>query len=337
MQVLITGGLGVIGRAIARRLEQKGWDVRLIDIKPEAEVNDPRYAMCDIMDFEGLQKQIHGCDAVVHMAALINPLYGTTQDVFRINTAGTFNLFEAAAKAGVRRVVQASSINALGCGFNLVDFVPQYLPVDEDHPSSTTDSYSFSKRMVEDIGAYYWRREAISSIALRFPAVPKEDYYQSPDYYEKKNNLRQMLEELLHQTPEERQRRLEEVKKYVLEYRASRPMEYPVTEFKLGIPEGIDPFLWRAYHMERFYLWAWLDVRDAAQAVEKSLTADLEGSHTLFVNDAYNNLDYDSQTLAELFYPQTPQTLSGSESLVSIQRARDLIGFEPEYSVHGDK
>ena len=50
------------------------------------------------------------------------------------------------------------------------DFV-EYFPIDEQHPTFTTDSYSFSKQVMEEIGAYFWRREGISSVLLRLPGV----------------------------------------------------------------------------------------------------------------------------------------------------------------------
>ena len=81
--------------------------------------------------------------------------------------------------------------------------------------------------------------------------------------------------------------------------------------------------------------WALLDGRDAAQAFEKSLLADFEGCHPLFVNDSVNTTGVESETLLGLFYPGVTarkRPLLGAEALVSIDKARQLIGFEPEYS-----
>lgn len=80
------------------------------------------------------------------MVALPRPCDGPGEEVFRINAAGTFNVFQAAAEEGIRRV-------------------------DEDHPGLTTDAYSFSKEIDGQIGAYFRRREGISSVTLRFLAV----------------------------------------------------------------------------------------------------------------------------------------------------------------------
>ena len=71
------------------------------------------------------------------------------------------------------------------------------------------------------------------------------------------------------------------------------------------------------------------------QAIEKGLTTDYDGSHVLFINDDHNWLRYDAETLAGLFFPDVEERkrpLTGSESLVSIDAARALIGFEPEHS-----
>jgi len=80
----------------------------------------------------------------------------------------------------------------------------------------------------------------------------------------------------------------------------------------------------------------YLDVRDAAQSLEKAVTADYDGAHPLFINDAVNTISYDSRTLARLFFPEVSQfkgDFSGAASLISIDKARRLIGFEPEYSL----
>src|SRR5689334_13356578 len=125
MRVLITGAAGFIGRVITGHLLERGYEVRLIDLAAAPDL--PDYTACDIMDFEAVRGQARGCDAVVHMAALASPLKAPGQEVYRVNVLGTFNVFEAAAKEGIRRVVQASSINAIGCAWNTGEFSPRYL------------------------------------------------------------------------------------------------------------------------------------------------------------------------------------------------------------------
>lgn len=87
--------------------------------------------------------------------------------------------------------------------------------------------------------------------------------------------------------------------------------------------------------MSRNNLWAILDVRDAAQAIAKGLSASFEGNHSLFVNDHSNSAGMASETLVSLFFPRVKtrkKPLVDNEALVSIERARQLIGFESEYS-----
>ena len=81
--------------------------------------------------------------------------------------------------------------------------------------------------------------------------------------------------------------------------------------------------------------WTAVDERDSAQAIEKSLTGSYEGCHVLFVNDRVNRTGLPSQALLDLFYPGVPakQPIEGQRVLVSIDRARALLGYEPEFSV----
>jgi hypothetical protein len=86
----------------------------------------------------------------------------------------------------------------------------------------------------------------------------------------------------------------------------------------------------------RSNFWASIDARDSAQAFEKGLTADYQGSHPLYVNDSENAAGFDSETLARVFFPDvTARThpLQGRETLVSIDRARALLGYEPEFHI----
>jgi len=102
-------------------------------------------------------------------------------------------------------------------------------------------------------------------------------------------------------------------------------------------PETVaEVFLDREILMEgRSDFWTRIDERDAAQAVEKGLMASYSGCHPIFVNDDHNVAGVASEELARLFFPEAGRArpLVGTESLVSIERARGLIGFQPEHSV----
>lgn len=340
MRIMITGGAGLIGRAVAAHLLERGYEVHLTDMTPDTDAPHSTYALCDVTDFDATREQARGCDALVHLAAHSNPLRAPGHDVYRVNTVGTFNVFEAAARVGIRRVVQASSINAIGCAWNIGDFEPQYLPVDEDHPLSTSDPYSLSKQQSEEIGAYFWRRDGITSAALRFPGVLPAGYLQSATHRERRDAMTQFLDQFVALPEAERERQLAAARERTLRFRAERRLEYPATTWPVANLLDWDELLWRAYMADRYNLWATMDVRDAALAVELALTAPFEGSHPLFVSGDQNTLGYDAETLARLFFPDVMRRrhpLSGSQSLVSIRRAQALIGFAPRFSPHGDQ
>jgi nucleoside-diphosphate-sugar epimerase len=336
MRVLITGGAGHVGKATTKRLVRRGWDVRVIGLESGVEIPGAEFVTCDIMSYDDLRKQMRGCQAVVHLAGIRGPQLAPGHTIFEINVAGTFNVFESAAAEGIRRVVQASSINALGCAYSTTDIAPEYFPVDEEHPSFTNDPYSYSKQIVEDIGRYYWRREGISSVAMRFPWVYSEGYVESEIYLSRRRTGRQALDELAALPDAERQKLLADARHRALEYRKQRPLEFNGGMVETPKRESAADQLWYAYAFDRFNFWAFVDERDAAQAMEKALVADYTGAHTLFINDHHNWLGYDSKSLVRCFFPEVGDskiTLSGSQALVGIDRARGLIDFEPEHSV----
>ncbi len=85
--------------------------------------------------------------------------------------------------------------------------------------------------------------------------------------------------------------------------------------------------------MGRSNLWATINAEDSAQAIEKGLLATYTGSHPLYINDSQNAVGVPSEALAQTFFPEVmlrKVPLVGTDSLVSIERARQLIGFEPE-------
>ncbi len=334
MTVLVTGGAGRVGTAVTARLVQNGWDVRVLGIDADVTVPGAAYVQCDILNYDSLRGAMEGCDAVVHLAAIPNPMTVPGHTLFQINAMGTFNLFEAAEAEGIKRIVQASSINAFGCFWGTAELDIRYLPIDEEHPTFTTDVYSFSKQMAEEIGDYYWRRAGISSIALRFPGVWSAARREDAARQQRLDAAWAALGAFAALSTADQQARLAELRAQTADYRGARSMAHPAA--KDGFPQTAysDDILWHIYAFERFNFWAYIDDRDAAQAVEKSLSADYEGSHTLFVNAADNSLGYDSQALARLFFPdvtQWTQPIRGSETLVSNGKAKALINFEPEY------
>ncbi len=336
MNILITGGTGRIGRITVQRFLDSGHDVRVLDLAESASIEGAEYISVDIRDFDATREAVRGCDAIVHLAAIAGPSRTRGHEIFDINVAGTFNVFEAAAAEGIRHIAHASSINAFGCFWGAVDIRPDYLPIDEAHPTYTTDAYSFSKQMVEEIGDYFWRRDGLSSTAFRFPGVYPAAFLVDEERRQRAAQAREAIDEFAALPAAERAQRLATLREATVAYRGARHMEFPKAQNGFAQSPLPNEPLWHVFAMERFNFWAYIDERDAAQALERGVTADYEGSHPLFVNAENNSLGYDSSKLAELFFPEIDEAqrdLSGTQSLVSIEKAQSLIGFAPKFAV----
>jgi nucleoside-diphosphate-sugar epimerase len=326
VKILVTGGIGNVGTGVIARLFGHGHEVTVIGRRPGMTVPGARYRGCDITDIDALVEATKGHEAIVHLAAFGNPSLGTPDVIFRVNCQGTMNVYEAAARCGIRRVVTASSINALGYGFGVKEWSYRYFPVDEDHPTFATDAYSFSKNIVEEIGRFWWRRDGISGTCLRLPAVAVPPGSSEENIRNWTGCLRAEFSRLQAMPAAERARTLDDWMARLARARELRAYENPINPgFTSDIP----------LMTARQDLWTAVDDRDAAQGIEKSLTVPYEGCHVLFLNDSHNWAGIPSADLAAMFYPKVKtwkRQLAGTESLISIERARKLLGYEPEYS-----
>lgn len=333
MQILLTGGSGAVGKSVVDRLVKEGYTVRVIGRRSDMVFEGAEYLACDINNYAHLREVVRGCQAIVHLAALPNPAAGPAEEVFRVNVQGTFNVFQAAAEEGISRVVQASSINAAGQFYGVKPAPLLYLPMDEEHPVFSTDAYSFSKHVIEEIGDYFWRREGISSVAYRLPWVAPSSVHEG--IYQNRDRIKTLVANLRTRTAEERLAWFETTWNAYNQFRAGRPYESQgyARQAISEMPDEMRAGMLAMTNRANFF--TMLDERDSAQAVVDGLAAHFEGSHALFINDAYNWTGVDSQTLAEIFYPDVKtykKPLAGVETIISIDKARALIGFEPHYS-----
>ncbi len=333
MQILLTGGSGSVGREVVNRLMKKGHAVRVIGRRAEIAIEGAAYYPCDINDYPKLREMIRGCEAVVHLAALPNPSKGSPEEIFRVNCQGTFNVFQASAEEGIRRVVQASSINAAGQFYGVKPAPLHYLPLDEAHPVFSTDAYSFSKNIIEEIGEYFWRREGISNLAYRLPWVAPSNTHETLS--QRRSRIISVVEELMKKSTEERRAWFEHAWESYNAFRAERPYEKEGYAARLlnEMPENQRNMISAVSFRINFF--TMLDERDSALAVDKGLEANFTGSHALFINDSRNWTGVETRTLIDLFYPDVTcfkKVIDKQDTLVSIDRARELIDFEPEHS-----
>lgn len=124
----------------------------------------PDAIVADLTDLAALEAAARGCDAVVHLAAHANPHRDYAGVIVPGNVIGTYNAFEAAARAGVRRFVFASTVQ--------VEFGhPEDVQVSVEMPAKPTNNYAASKVFGEHLGFLYSRDRGMSVIAIRFGGV----------------------------------------------------------------------------------------------------------------------------------------------------------------------
>lgn len=164
MKVLITGGAGNISYFLCKQLE-RSHDLTLFDlVEPREEKH--RFIRGNLTNLSDVEKATKGMDAVVHLGAITIDT-GEAEKIWAVNNSGTFNVLEAAARNGVRKVLFASSICAVGFIFWKKPFTPDYFPVDEDHPTKPDDSYGLSKLIGERLCYAYTQRYDIHTICFR--------------------------------------------------------------------------------------------------------------------------------------------------------------------------
>ena len=170
--VVVTGAAGRIGRAVVDEFLGRGFDVVGLDRSPSpgrSEARGWRYIQAAATDMESLKSALAGRESVVHLAATPSPLLSPAVDLFVGNTSATMTVLTAAAEAGVRAAVIASSISILGLVYAHRELSPAYAPVDERTPLQVSDAYALSKQCDEATALMINRRYGLPVAALRFP------------------------------------------------------------------------------------------------------------------------------------------------------------------------
>lgn len=142
-RILVTGGLGFVGRHLVEALVTLGKEVTILDNISTATDSHPQAGttlqIADIRDSEQVAEAVAGIEMVFHLAANANGTLSVTEPRldFEINTVGTFSLAETLLDSDIRRLVYVSSASVYGR--------PRLFPMDEDHPTRPFVPYGASK------------------------------------------------------------------------------------------------------------------------------------------------------------------------------------------------
>jgi NAD+ dependent glucose-6-phosphate dehydrogenase len=205
LKVHITGVYGLIGNLVYRHLSEQPdrYDVygsgrrsmssTRADAESIARLPDDHFMIADLSDAEAVAATIDGMDAVIHIAAVPDP-GASFDDVLSSNIVGTHNVLEACRKAGVRRLVYASSI-MVNWGYFMfqepyraiweerLDDIPAEIPmVTHLDPPRPTEAYSASKVWAEAFCRTYHDAHGISTICLRIGYVNSHNYCEQSRY-----------------------------------------------------------------------------------------------------------------------------------------------------------
>src|SRR5476651_1632776 len=183
MRLVVTGSNGKLGRAVVEGLTEAGHTVFGLDAVGNRSDTFTRIDLTNygsVVDaFSSVDNRYDGIDAVVHLAAISAGGLETDSATFFNNMNSTFNVFQAARRVGIKRIVYASSETLLGIPF---DIDPPYLPVDEEYPSRPESMYSVVKHLEEELAGKLVRWDPELSITgLRFSNVlDASDYVNQP-------------------------------------------------------------------------------------------------------------------------------------------------------------
>lgn len=200
MRILFTGGSGKAGKHCIDYLLAQGHTLlnldqvelghhrvltRLADITDAGQVFD---VMASYAHYDELETGagVPSFDAVVHFAAVPRLLMTSDNECYRVNTMGTYNVIDAAIKMGIKKVIFASSETTYAVCFADGELKPEYLPIDEEHPTVPQDSYAMSKVVNEATAKCFQRRSGIDIYGLRINNVIEPHEYEAnfPAYME---------------------------------------------------------------------------------------------------------------------------------------------------------
>lgn len=158
-RLLLTGAAGNLGKQLRGKLAEWADIVRVSDIVPlTADAPHEEAMQVDLADRAAVHALLEGVDALVHLGGV--SVEAPFDDILQANILGLYNVYSAAQKQGVKRIVYASSNHAVG-------FHPVTEVLDIDAPHRPDGMYGISKCFGEDLSRYYFDRFGLETVCLR--------------------------------------------------------------------------------------------------------------------------------------------------------------------------
>lgn len=168
-RIAVTGAAGHLGSHLIPLLLDDGYDVVGIDMIDEPEKIGYRYVQMNLADDDGFDA-FKDVELIVHVASLHPWKTYSDETYIDANIKGTWRLYNAASRFGIRKIVMTSSIAAVGYHSVPTDF----WPVTEEKESPLGDLYSLTKNTQEQIARHFGHLGATQTLAIRPPAfMPK--------------------------------------------------------------------------------------------------------------------------------------------------------------------
>lgn len=172
-KILVTGADGFIGSHLVEYLIQQGYNVKAfalynsfnswgwLDSLPSAIKEQLEIFTGDIRDPEGVRTAMHGCDAVLHLAALIAIPYSyhSPDTYVDTNIRGTLNILQAARSLDIAKIVHTSTSEVYGTA--------QFVPISEEHPLQAQSPYSATKIAADQLVLSFYRSFSLPAAIIR--------------------------------------------------------------------------------------------------------------------------------------------------------------------------
>src|SRR5215813_2062635 len=162
-RILLTGAAGDIGTRLRKILKPVYPQLRLSDVKVPADLGaDEEFVPAELVRIEDVERAVDGVEGIVHLGGF--SVEGPWETILQANIIGCYNLFEAARRKGVKRIVYASTAHVVG-------FYPRHRRIGTDLTVRPDSRYGASKAFGEALGALYADKYGLRVLCLRIGHV----------------------------------------------------------------------------------------------------------------------------------------------------------------------